>query len=318
MIRVTAYNRGPDTATLHIVPQLWFPNTWSWPTTPPPMPSLHASGDNTIRVSHPEMGKTNLYCMPSPPPVGPNDDAEVDDDADAVEPELLFTENNTNFHRLYGGRNEIPYAKDAFHDHIIQSHRPARAEGDKEGFFSGRIHSRSDSVTEDEEPEYGPRTPFPADESFVNPERKGTKSAAHYKFENVPGSGGCAVVRLKLTPKGPSRDATIQDEALFDDEIEARRQEADEFYSSLVLGPISDDLKQIMRQALAGMMWTKQYYQFIQRPWIEGDPAQPPPPPERKYVRNRVCVVLVCSHARPLTLILGMEASPHCRRLVHA
>lgn len=226
--------------------------------------------------------------------MGPGDDAEFDDDADAVEPELLFTENNTNFQRLYGGRNEPLYAKDAFHDHIIPKHRPAKAREDG-GFFAGKIHSRSDSFVEGEEEEYGPRTPFPADNGFVNPERKGTKAAAHYVFKDVPGKGGCAVVRLKLTPKSASRDPSVEDEGLFDDRVEERREEADEFYSSLILGPISDDLKQIMRQGLAGMLWTKQYYEFIQKPWAEGDPAQPPPPPERKYIRNRVR----CDHPLP-------------------
>jgi len=283
-MRITAYNRGPDPATLHIIPQVWFPNTWSWPAEKPPMPEMHASGDNIIKVNHPELGKLNVYCLPSPPPVGPEDSAEVEEDADAVEPELIFTENNTNFQRLYGGRNDPPYVKDGFHDHIIPSHRPKPSEEDP---FWQRIHSRSDSFDEDEEPEEGPRTPFPSTADFVNPERKGTKGGAHYTFTDVPGGGGCAVVRLKLTSRSPSKDPTIEDEGLFDDEVEARREEADEFYSSLVLGPISDDLKQIMRQALGGMLWTKQYYQFIQKPWIQGDPAQPPPPPERKYVRNR-------------------------------
>jgi len=288
-IRITAYNRGPDPATLHIVPQLWFRNTWSWPADPPAMPSLHASGDNTIKASHPKLGKLNLFCLPSPPAVGPagaQEEEEFDDDA-AIEPTLLFTENNTNFQRLYGGRNEIPYAKDAFHDHIIPAHRPQKTKIGEHDFFSGRIHSRSDSIVEGEEQEYGPRTPFPADDCFVNPERKGTKAAAQYVFENVPGNGGCAVVRMKLTPHSAAHDAAVQDEGVFDDNVDARREEADEFYSSLILGPISDDLKQIMRQGMAGMLWTKQYYEFIQKPWAEGDPAQPPPPPERKYVRNR-------------------------------
>jgi hypothetical protein len=287
-IRVTAYNRGPDAASLHIIPQLWFPNTWSWSQDHPPKPSMHASGDNIIRVNHAEFGKTNLYCLPSPLPVGPEDSEEFDADADGVEPDLLFTENNTNYQRLYGGKNDTPYVKDAFHDHIIPSHRP---KSDGEGHFFNKIHTRRDSVTEDEEPEQGPRTPFPSEPSFVNPERKGTKAAAHYVFENVPGKGGCAVVRLKMTPNAPSKDATIEDEGLFDDTVEERREEADEFYGSLVLGPISEDLKQVMRQALGGMLWTKQYYQFIQKIWQEGDPAQPPPPAERKFIRNKVCTV---------------------------
>jgi hypothetical protein len=116
---------------------------------------------------------------------------------------------------------------------------------------------------------------------------EGTKAAAHYTFDNVPG-GGCAVVRLKLTPSRISNDLSLEDEILFDDAIEERRQEADEFYHALGLGTISEDLKQVMRQALGGMLWTKQFYRFIQKEWLEGDPAQPAPPPERKHVRNKV------------------------------
>lgn len=96
------------------------------------------------------------------------------------------------------------------------------------------------------------------------------------------------MVRLKLTPSKHGNDPSLADEGLFDDAMEERRQEADEFYGSLVFGPMSDDLKQIMRQALGGMLWTKQHYRFIQKEWIEGDPGQPKPPPERKFVRNRV------------------------------
>ncbi|EIN11579.1 hypothetical protein PUNSTDRAFT_83245 [Punctularia strigosozonata HHB-11173 SS5] len=282
-IRITTYNRGPEPATLHVIPQLWFTNTWSWPAQKPPMPSLRRAGDNVITASHPTFGKTHLYTLPSPPPVGPQPDAVLDEDV-TIEPELMFTENNTNFHRLYGGQNDAQYVKDAFHDHIVHSHRP---QCDPEHYFETKVHSRQDSRYEDDStPEEGPRTPFPGP-NYVNPEGRGTKAGAHYTFEDVPPHGGCAVVRLKLTPRTPAQDPSIEDEGLFDETLEERRQEADEFYSKLVLGPISDDLKQIMRQALGGMMWTKQYYQFIQKPWMEGDPAQPPPPPGRKYVRNR-------------------------------
>ncbi|KAF8348398.1 glycoside hydrolase family 63 protein [Amanita rubescens] len=295
-VRITSYNRGPDRATLHVIPQLWFPNTWSWPLEKPPMPSLTGSvrgvdDINCITVRHPSLHKTHLFCLPSPPPVGPDNNFEVDPEADAVQPELLFTENNTNFSRLYGGTNESPFVKDAFHDHIIPSHRPPTSESQPESFFSPRIRSRTASSFGNERPdvpEEGPCTPFPASlsGSFVNPEQKGTKSAAHYVFRDVPGNGGCAVVRLKLTPSRIGKDPTLEDEILFDDAIEERRQEADEFYNSFALGPITDDLKQIMRQALGGMLWTKQFYRFIQKEWLEGDPAQPTPPPERKGVRN--------------------------------
>ncbi|KAJ7287565.1 glycoside hydrolase family 63 protein [Mycena rebaudengoi] len=287
-IRITAYNRGPDKATLHIIPQLWFPNTWSWVVEKPPMPNLSASvrsNISCINVKHPSLGKTHLFCLPSPPPVGPTGAFPPGSEGEVVEPDLLFTENNTNFSRLYGGTNETPYVKDAFHDHIVPSHRPPSSDSE-ESFFTPKIRSRTVGG-ETDEVEQGPCTPFPPTPSFVNEEKTGTKSAAHYVFSDVPGQGGCAVVRLKLTPLNPKKDPSLEDEILFDDAVEARRQEADEFYGSLVFGPISEDLKQIMRQALGGMLWTKQYYKFIQKEWIEGDPSQPSPPPERKFIRNR-------------------------------
>jgi hypothetical protein len=256
------------------------------------MPAMSASvrsDINCVTVKHPTLGKTHLFCLPSPPPVGPTGVFQSENENDVIEPELLFTENNTNFSRLYGGTNETPYVKDAFHDHIVSSHRPPASE-EEEDFFSPKIRSRTASFGGEvsEDPEQGPCTPFPPTASYVNPEQTGTKSAAHYVFRDVPGQGGCAVVRMKLTPLNPKKDPSLEDEILFDDAVEARRQEADEFYGSLVFGPISEDLKQIMRQALGGMLWTKQYYKFIQKEWIEGDPSQPAPPPERKFIRNRV------------------------------
>ncbi|KAJ7647363.1 glycoside hydrolase family 63 protein [Roridomyces roridus] len=280
-VRITAYNRGPDPATLHIIPQLWFPNTWSWVTEKPPMPSMSASvrsDINCVSVKHPELGKTHLFCLPSPPPVDAQGVFQTEIDDEIIQPELLFTENNTNFARLYGGTNETPYVKDAFHDHIIPSHRP-----------KVEVKEKSPNGTAATEPQPEPEAEAEAEPqtSFVNPEQTGTKSAAHYVFRDVPGHGGCAVVRLKLTPLSPKKDASLINEMLFDDAVEARRQEADEFYASLAFGPISEDLKQIMRQALGGMLWTKQHYKFIQREWIHGDPSQPPPPPERKFIRNK-------------------------------
>ncbi|KAJ7587004.1 glycoside hydrolase family 63 protein [Mycena floridula] len=283
-IRITTYNRAPEPATLHIIPQLWFPNTWSWSLDKPIPPVLSASVHEDIPcidVSHQTLGKTRLYCLPSPSPVTNKGEMISEDE---IDPELLFTENNTNFSRLYGGQNESIYVKDAFHDHIIPFHRPAQTE-EEETPLRPCIRSRTASRFGGEPPEEGPCMPFPHDQAFVNPNKTGTKSAAHYVFRDVPGKGGCAVVRMKLTPK--TGDATLVDDDLFDEELDARRQDTDEFYDSLVFGPISNDLRQIMRQALGGMLWTKQYYQFIQKDWIHGDSGQPAPPPERKNIRNK-------------------------------
>ncbi|KAI0695546.1 Six-hairpin glycosidase-like protein [Cytidiella melzeri] len=295
-MRITTYNRGPDPATLHVIPQLWFMNTWSWNDKAPPKPQMYEAGEGVITAKHHSLGKYHLYCLPSPPPVDAQGE-EIELEDDAVHPELLFTENNTNFQRLYGGQNDTAYVKDAFHDHILPSHRPPMADAEHPGFFQTKIHSNTHShqtmpsgdqlETPPSEIEEGPRTPFPQTSSFVNPEKKGTKSAAHYVFRDVPPRGGCAVVRLKLTPLKPEEDPSIDDEGVFDDAIEERREEANEFYNGLVMGPISDDFRQIMRQAFGGMLWTKQFYQFIQKDWMGGDPKQPPPPHERQWIRNR-------------------------------
>ncbi|KAI0066247.1 hypothetical protein BV25DRAFT_1797668 [Artomyces pyxidatus] len=297
-IRITAYNRGPDSATLHIIPQLFFANTWSWPLPTPPKPSLSATSENRITAVHETLGKTHLYCFPSPPPVGPDGEpvslsAEGEEEVDAVEPELLFTENESNNNRLWGVPNDSPFVKDAFHDHIIPSHRPrndqlingryrTKADVKKEAANGSAAHNGEADTSSDEDRS---ATPVP-EPVFVNPDRTGTKSAAHYTFKDVPGNGGCAVVRLKLTPQSPSKDATLDDEGLFDDAIEERRLEADEFYHALTLGSVTDDLRAIMRQALSGMLWTKQYYKFITKEWLDGDPAQPPPPPSRRHLTN--------------------------------
>ncbi|KAI0041005.1 hypothetical protein FA95DRAFT_1611352 [Auriscalpium vulgare] len=301
-IRITAYNRGPDPASLHIIPQLFFANTWSWPLPTPPKPNLSATTDNRITATHKTLGKTHLYCFPSPPPVGPDGEAvpivgSDGEDVDSVEPDLLFTENESNNARLWGSHvaNESPYAKDAFHDHIIPSHRPPRdvlvngrwktkldvprKEDVEKASASAAAVNGGDDSSSDEDP--GSSTPIP-EPTFVNPDRTGTKSAAHYTFKDVPGGGGCAVVRMKLTPQSPRKDPTLEDEGLFDDAMEERRLEADEFYHALTLGSVTDDLRAIMRQALGGMMWTKQYYQFVPKQWLDGDAAQPPPAASRK------------------------------------
>lgn len=264
------------------------------------MPTLKGSITDTdihvVTARHESLGKTHLYCLQSPPPVGA--DGVFGEGLDAVQPEMMYTDNNTNYQRLYGGTNPTPFVKDAFHDHIIPSHSGLNKEVEqsvKEPMANGHYSSTPPSTSK-------------IHQKYINPDKKGTKAGAHYTFTDVPGHDGCCVVRLKLTPNSATEDVTIEDETLFDDAVESRREEADEFYSSLVLGPISDDLKQIMRQALGGMMWSKQYYKFIQKEWIEGDPAQPPPPPERRHIRNKVCCGLLASFTLDHILHLGMEA----------
>jgi len=333
--RIAAYNRGPDPATLHIIPQVWFRNTWSWPKERPTgdsMPSMKESETQkgsdsspyTIDIHHSGLREGfHFYANPSPAPASaPIRGQEVIETEDIVCPELIFTENETNFERLYGGRNRS-FAKDAFHDHIIPSHRPLsdrpkikKVKKPKEkapaedvstpasGYLPQMAHAVVDNLSKvmpslslagedagDEEEEEILEEPY-IPRQYVNPEKTGTKAGAHYVFKDVPPHGGCAVVRFKLTNQTLLQDPSISDEEKFDQHLEDRRQDADEFYARFnpgegPLGGLSEDLRNIMRQALAGMLWTKQFYHFVQREWIAGDPGQPPPPPERKYIRNR-------------------------------
>ncbi|BFZ58274.1 hypothetical protein PYCC9005_005336 [Savitreella phatthalungensis] len=232
LVRITAYNRGPEPASLHILPQLWFRNTWTWGHEDADRkPGLEKSSGTTIKANHWNLGERFLQCSTSP---------GVTPSSDDVEPTLLFTENETNKKTLYEVKNEAPYVKDAFHEHIIRNKK-----------------------------------------DVVNPENRGTKSAAWYNFQDCP-PGDCVVARIKLT----TTDGVVDEEA-FDDVVELRHQEAEDFFWRISPMPMSDDLRNIQRQALAGMMWNKQFYQFIWDQWAKGDPTQPPPPPGRKNVRNQ-------------------------------
>ncbi|EFP74356.1 uncharacterized protein PGTG_00312 [Puccinia graminis f. sp. tritici CRL 75-36-700-3] len=285
-VRIAAYNRGPDPATLHIIPQVWFRNTWSWPKERPTgdqMPSMKESTTQkgsdsspfTVDIHHTGLRENfYFYANPSPAPASaPIRGQEV------IETEEIKTRLTSN---VYMEANDRSFAKDAFHDHIIPSHRPPSDCPVKQE-TPNAPEGTSSAGTEDV-----PSTP----REYVNPEKTGTKAGAHYVFKDVPPHGGCAVVRFKLTNQTLSQDPSISDEEKFDQHLEDRRQDADEFYARLNPGEgsvhgLSEDLRNIMRQALAGMLWTKQFYYFVQREWINGDPGQPPPPPERKYIRNR-------------------------------
>jgi hypothetical protein len=234
--RVTAWNRGPESACLHIIPQFWFRNTWSWGREAPELkPSISQSGPNTAHMKHYDLGERFIELSPSPG-VGP--------DSPDIEPELLFTENETNTDALGWGDNTQPYVKDAFHRRICDD-----------------------------------------DDDAVNPDNVGTKCAAWYSFNQDKGigPGECAVIRFRV---GKRCDGYV-DEELVDDIIEQRRLEADEFYSRISPLPMADDLRNIQRQAFAGMLWCKQHYYFIWDQWANGDPGLPPPPPGRKEIRNK-------------------------------
>jgi len=207
-IRISITNRGPDPAPIHLLPTLWFRNTWSWGLSDScAKPELHLSHAGRVHAFHPEMGDYDFTFSGEAP--------------------VLFTENETNSSRLWQQPNSSPFVKDAFHRHVI-------------GCETGAI----------------------------NPANTGTKCAPHFQLQLA--SGETRVIDLRLTKLGePTAD--------FESVIAARRSETDAFY---------DKTGAEARQAYAGLLWSKQFYHYIVKDWLSGDPAGPPPPESRAAIRN--------------------------------
>ena len=218
LIRISATNRGPEAAELHLLPTLWFRNTWSW-RHEAGRPSLRAIGDDVVAADHPTLGPRWLHC--------------------AGAPELIFTENDTNTRRLWGVASGGRYAKDGINDYVVNG-----------------------------------------DQGAVNPERAGTKMSARYRMTIA--AGDTATVELRLTPTAAASPFGKE----FAATMARRRREADEFYATVIPATLSADAGSVMRQAFAGLLWSKQFYHYDVRTWLDGDPAGPPPPPERRGGRN--------------------------------
>jgi len=206
LIKVSVHNRGKEAARLHLLPTLWFRNTWSWGDEGE-RPVLREKG-GAILASHPELGEYTLSC--------------------GGKPELLFTENETNAQRLWSQPNPTPYVKDAFHRYVVSGERDA-----------------------------------------VNPGKTGTKAAARYVLE-VP-AGGVEFVQLRLA-KG---SASQKFGAAFEEALRQRLLDADEFYDRITPRALGEDQRRVHRQALAGMLWSKQYYYFDLDRWLKEHKAHP-------------------------------------------
>jgi hypothetical protein len=224
LVRIELANRGPEAAELHVLPTVWFRNTWSWGTREA-RPELHAVSANAIELNEPQYGRRWLLTKGAR--------------------ELLFTDNETNTRRLYGYDGGARYAKDGINDCVIRG-----------------------------------------DSGAVNPARRGTKAAAHYRL--TVGAGESVTVRVRLTATIGIADAlaTEFDDAPFDHIVDERRLEADQFYDAVTPVDLSADARSVMRQSFAGLLWSKQFYHYIVEDWLDGDPAGPPPPAARKQGRN--------------------------------
>jgi len=227
LIQITAVNRGPEQAELHLLPTLWFRNDWAFwiaesnraaekpslkQITPPQSPPYQGGaqgGITAIEAQHSTLGTYYLYCDSEAP--------------------LLFVDNTTNNDRLFPGQpNAFPYVKDGINDYVVQGRQMA-----------------------------------------VNPAHQGTKASAHYR--QMVGRGQSMTVRLRLTnqtaaaPFGPA----------FAEAFAARLKEADEFYRSVTPPSVSPDAARVMRQAIAGMLWSKQFFFFDGDSWLEEHHSNP-------------------------------------------
>ena len=218
LIEITIFNRGPEAATLHVLPTLWFRNRWSWGGNVPKPLLEFAPTDSLTVVAATEdlLGQRYFYCDGSP--------------------KLLFTENETNTERLFGAPNATPFVKDGINNCVV--------------------HGKSDAV---------------------NPAQTGTKVAAQYVI--TVGAGQSQTLRLRLSDLPPSA-MTIAPEngpfgVSFDEVMASRRTEADEFYVSLTPKSLSEDQGRVLRQAMAGMMWSKQFYYYDLNKWLEERGSDP-------------------------------------------
>jgi hypothetical protein len=213
LIQISVSNRGPEPAMLHVLPTLWFRNTWTWwPGTPKPALRGIAGkrGSHAVAASHAELGERYLHCEEDVP--------------------LLFTDNETNNQRIFGTPNALPHVKDAINDYVVNGKQEA-----------------------------------------INPEQTGTKAAAHYRIEI--GAGKTSTIRLRLNDLAPGgvNDPFKQ----FSEVMQARQRQGDEFYRSIIPERVSKDEASLMHQALAGMLWSKQYFFFDLDKWLKEHGVDP-------------------------------------------
>jgi hypothetical protein len=229
LIRITIANRGPEEAELHVLPTLWFRNTWSWGRKGEgywPRPGILLSEDGTLVAEHVTLGRFHLAVAEGP---------------ELETPEFLFTENETNTQRLFDTPNARPYVKDAFHDYVIRGRRDT-----------------------------------------INPARRGTKAACLYRLKIPAARTVTLCLRLYAEDEAPQDNFGNG----FDQTFADRVGEAGEFYADRIPAALSEEERRVARQAHAGLLWSKQFYHYSVRDWLEGDPAQPAPPLSRLNGRN--------------------------------
>ena len=232
-IKITAHNRGGEAAPLHILPTVWFRNRWSWyeKAEKPVMREVKNAAENltTIQLTEEKLGDYFLTCEGSS--------------------NLLFTENETNYQKMYGGANDSVYAKDGINDYVVSGNEKA-VNRQQTGTKAAAHHVFNIAAHSSE--------------------------TVYLRLSKRPTLDGDQLFK--------HHDEFIEDcENVFAERI----READEFYAEIVPDNLSDDAKSVMRQGLAGMLWAKQYYHYVIKAWLDGDGKFAPPPAQRKEGRNK-------------------------------
>jgi Glycosyl hydrolase family 63 C-terminal domain len=251
LIRISATNRGPDAAALHLLPTIWFRNTWSWGKDLR-RPVVCLSPDTSVgacaELEHWQYGKRWLICQ--------------------GKPELLFTENETNYVKLFNFRERVPYTKDAFNEYIIHGNKQAiclQKTGTKMGAYYPCELAPGETVT------------LKLRLLDVDPLGCMNSDSATSEFGSGPGE----------RERAPGVPAADDFGAGYENVFQRRMKEADEFYDARIPKRLCPDSRMVMRQAYAGMLWSKQFYHFDVSTWLQGDPAGPKPPAHRLQGRNK-------------------------------
>jgi hypothetical protein len=229
LIRLTVANRGPDAATLHLLPNIWFRNDWSWGKINEGSnfkPGITLEREGRLGLNQERLGRFFLEAGADP--------------ANQL-PTALFTENETNVCRLWGTGNPDAFAKDAFHEYVVHGN-----------------------------------------DKTVNPAKTGTKAALHYALNIAGGATQAISLRLFSEKEAPADPLG----ASFNQTFAARVTEANEFYDSVIRTKVNEAERQVILQAAAGLLWSKQFYHYVVRDWLGGDPDGPTPPSSRLVGRN--------------------------------
>ena len=274
LIRLTIANRGPEKATLHLLPTLWFRNTWSWGPIPEEStnkPSITLDGDGVVRAQHDRLGNYQLAFEGNAKP--------------------LFTENETNSARIHNYSDGQAFVKDAFHEYVVHGRADAVNPQNTGTKFAAHYVLAIDP---------GKVEVVRLRLSAVNPGSARASSAVFGtlaedttdQLEAPVSSRGNSPSPLDSDVRGEARTARDA-HALpnpfpdFDNMFAQRMEEADEFYDAVIPSGTDDEAKKVARQGYAGLLWSKQFYHYSIREWLSGDPAQPAPPAERHSGRNR-------------------------------